>query len=46
MRPRKPVSRFVLRLVSPFFRYSLTREAYVLRGVGRRHGPVLVRRDD
>jgi len=31
----------VLVLGSPIFRYSATRDAYVLRGIGRRHGPVL-----
>ena len=29
-------------LLSPFFRYSLGRDAYVLRAVGNRRGPVLV----
>lgn len=40
-RPRKDVSRTKLTLLSPFFRYSLSRDAYVLRGIGQRHGPVL-----
>ena len=44
MRPRKPVSASILFLLRPFFRYSLTRDAYVLRGVGRKRGPVLVTR--
>lgn len=46
MRPRKPVPRLVLWLLRPAFRYSLTRDAYVLRRIGRRRGPVLVRRGD
>ena len=28
-------------MLKPFFRYSRVRDAYVLRLVGRRHGPVL-----
>jgi hypothetical protein len=28
-------------LASPVLRYSVSREAYVLRGVGRQYGPVL-----
>ncbi len=42
MRPRHRVSPIVLALLRPFFRYSLTRDAYVLRAVGTRRGPVLV----
>lgn len=42
MRPRHPVSRWTLALLRPAFRYSLTRDAYVLRAVGGRHGPVLI----
>ena len=44
MRPRRPLSPLLLGLLRPFLRYSLTRDAYVLRGIGNRHGPVLVDR--
>jgi hypothetical protein len=40
-RPRHYVDSTVLRLLTPLFRYSLTRDAYVLRGAGQRLGPVL-----
>ncbi|MBA2630739.1 MAG: hypothetical protein H0U84_06930 [Thermoleophilaceae bacterium] len=40
-RPRHMVGRVTLTLLRPFFRYSLLRDAYVLRGIGRHHGPVL-----
>ena len=40
-RPRRPVSRWVLILLWPVVRYSSSRDAYVLRLVGRRFGPVL-----
>jgi hypothetical protein len=40
-RPRRYVSQRLLGLLVPLFRYSLTRDAYVLRLVGRRIGPVL-----
>jgi hypothetical protein len=43
-RPRRRVGRVTLVVVSPLFRYSYRRDAYVLRGIGRRHGPVLTRR--
>jgi hypothetical protein len=33
-----------LTLLWPLFRYSMSRDAYVLRLVGNRAGPVLVRR--
>ena len=36
----------LLRLVRPFFRYSYFRDAYVLRLVGERYGPVLKVRSD
>ncbi len=42
-RPRRYVSRVTLRLLQPLFRYSLARDAYVLRLVGRSRGPVLRR---
>jgi hypothetical protein len=34
----------MLQALWPVFRYSYGRQAYVLRGVGRRFGPVLVER--
>ena len=40
-RRRHLVGKRTIRLVRPFFRYSRVRDAYVLRVVGRRHGPVL-----
>lgn len=40
-RPRREINRRVILVVKPFFRYSLGRDAYVLRGVGNRIGPVL-----
>jgi hypothetical protein len=40
-RPRRYVARHWLLLVRPVFRYSAVRDAYVLRVVGRRVGPVL-----
>jgi hypothetical protein len=42
-RPRHYVSRFTLVLVRPLFRYSISRDAYVLRVIGNSHGPVLRR---
>lgn len=41
-RPRTPVSRRKLFFARPFFRYSYSRDAYVLRGIGSSTGPVLV----
>jgi hypothetical protein len=41
-RPRRHVNRTVLRGLTPVVRYSAGRQAYVLRGVGGRFGPVLV----
>jgi hypothetical protein len=40
-RPRRYVARHWLLLARPLFRYSAVRDAYVLRVVGRRAGPVL-----
>jgi hypothetical protein len=40
-RPRHYVARHWLLLARPLFRYSTVRDAHVLRGVGRRMGPVL-----
>jgi hypothetical protein len=44
-RPRRGVGRSVLSVLSPFYRYSDSREAWMLRGVGRWVGPVLVPRE-
>lgn len=40
-RPRREVSSVTLTLAKPFLRYSTTRDAYVLRGIGNTKGPVL-----
>jgi hypothetical protein len=40
-RPRRYVSSHWLTLLTPIFRYSFSRDAYVLRGLGNRVGPVL-----
>jgi hypothetical protein len=40
-RPRRYLARHWLHLLRPLFRYSQSRNAYVLRGVGRTIGPVL-----
>ena len=40
-RPRRYIAHRWLVLMRPFLRYSFPRDAYVLRGVGRRMGPVL-----
>ncbi len=40
-RPRRYLSRHLKPFLTPLFRYSTAREAYVLRVVGRRMGPVL-----
>ena len=42
-RSRHYVSRATLALARPLFRYSLSRDAYVLRVIGNTHGPVLRR---
>lgn len=42
-RPRHYVSSMTLMLVRPLFRYSLSRDAYVLRLIGNSSGPVLRR---
>lgn len=42
-RPRHYVSRATLALARPLFRYSLSRDAYVMRVIGNTHGPVLRR---
>jgi hypothetical protein len=43
-RPRREVDPQILRKLSPVMRFSSGRQAYVLRGVGGRFGPVLVPR--
>ncbi len=40
-RPRRFVAKGWLELGRPLFRYSESRDAYVLRVIGRRYGPVL-----
>jgi hypothetical protein len=40
-RPRRYVAGRWLALLTPILRYSSSREAYILRGIGRRTGPVL-----
>jgi hypothetical protein len=45
-RPRREVSLTTLMLMKPLLRYSVTRRAYVLRGVGGRYGPVFRQRED
>ena len=40
-RPRHGVGPKTLLVLRPVYRYSRVRDAYVLRVVGRRHGPVL-----
>lgn len=40
-RPRRYVARHWLMLARPLLRYSDSRNAYILRLVGRRWGPVL-----
>jgi hypothetical protein len=42
-RPRHFVSKLTLMLVRPLFRYSPSRDAYVLRAIGNTRGPVLRR---
>jgi len=38
---RRYVAKNALLLARPFYRYSYSRDAFVLRGVGRSVGPVL-----
>jgi len=40
-RPRRYVPGYLLVLLRPVLRYSVSRDAYVLRGVGGHAGPVL-----
>jgi hypothetical protein len=46
VRPRHEAPALVIAVMRPFMRYSYHRDAFVLRGVGNRYGPVLVRRQD
>jgi hypothetical protein len=41
MRPRRYVSPRVLTVLRPAFRYSESRDAYILRVIGKQAGPVL-----
>lgn len=41
MRKRRYVSKQWFSLLTPLLRYSYSCDAYILRGVGRRLGPVL-----
>jgi hypothetical protein len=45
-RPRHEISATLLRALRPLLRYSAKRRAWVLRGVGRWVGPVLVERPE
>ena len=40
-RLRRVISPGTARLIRPFFRLSVSRDAYILRGIGGRYGPVL-----
>lgn len=41
-RPRREIAAPTALLVRPFFRFSHSRHAFILRGIGHRAGPVLV----
>jgi hypothetical protein len=43
-RPRRAVGPATVSLLRPLFRYSPTRDAYILRLIGKSVGPVLVER--
>ena len=45
-RQRHHVGRVMFSLLQPVFRYSPTRDAWVLHVVGERYGPVLRKRGD
>jgi hypothetical protein len=45
-RPRRHVAPWVLSAVRPLFVYNHNRDAYILRAVGKRIGPVLRSRDE
>ena len=40
-RPRREVSPALITALAPVLRYSTARDAYVLRGIGSKRGPVL-----
>ena len=40
-RPRKDASRWTRFVLRPLFRYSYSRDAWVLRGIGNSRGPVI-----
>jgi hypothetical protein len=42
MRPRHEVPAWAVTALSPVVRYSYSRHAYILRGIGSKRGPVLV----
>jgi len=44
-RPRRPLSRRTLRMLSPLFGYDHPRDAWILRAIGGRRGPVLKLRE-
>lgn len=44
-RRRRPLGRKRLSLLAPIVRYSISRDAYVLRGIGKQVGPVFVSKD-
>lgn len=44
-RKRHELGRVWLEILRPFLRYSMGRDAWVIRGIGSSHGPVFVRRD-
>jgi hypothetical protein len=45
-RRRRQLTPSLVRLLAPIVRYSYGRDGYVLRGIGRRFGPVLKGRSD
>ena len=40
-RPRRYIAQHWLTLLRPVLRYSIPRDAYILRGIGASRGPVL-----
>lgn len=41
-RPRRTIAAWQLTLLKPVLRYSTSRDAWVLRGIGNTRGPVFV----
>ena len=41
MRPRHDLAPWKVTALAPLFRYSYSRDAYILRGIGSKRGPVL-----